>query len=293
MSYADEVFVKMCKRILDKNDMHKCRAIWEDTAEQSSTISDFAVINRYDLRKEFPILTLRKTPLKSAIDEVLWIYQRKSNNIHDLNSHVWDQWADDNGSIGAAYGFQVRSKLRKASIEHIHKDYTEFSNVYLDQTDYVLHELKHNPFSRRIITNLYSVEDTSMMGLEPCAFMMNYKVTKEENSDKLVLNGILYQRSQDVLAANAWNVAQYAALLHMFAQVSNMTAGEFVHVIADCHIYDRHIDIVKELIKRPQYDAPKLIINPNVSNFYEFTPDDFQLVDYEYGEPIKDIDIAV
>ena len=302
MSYADQVFVKMCEDVLSQDNMEKCRAVWKDTNEQSSTISKFAVVNRYDLRKEFPILTLRKTPIKSAIDELLWIYQKKSNNVHDLNSHVWDDWADDNGSIGAAYGYQIGSKLRKATHE-IHEGFATANgfvesgihvyNEFLDQTDFVLHELKYNPFSRRIITNMLSIEDTHMMGLEPCAFMMNYKVTRDKGSDKLVLNAILYQRSQDILAANAWNVVQYAALVHMFAQVSNMIAGEFVHVIADCHIYDRHIDIVKELIKRPQYPAPKLIINPDITDFYSFTPDDFKLENYQYGEPIKGIDVAV
>lgn len=301
MSYADKVFCEMCENVLSKNNMTECRAIWTDTGQQSSTISDFAVVNRYDLKKEFPILTIRPVPLKSAIDEILWIYQKKSNNIKDLNSHVWDDWADKNGSIGAAYGFQVRTQLKKVKVEkEICNDpfeqdsvLIEVSNLYLDQTDYVLHELKNNPFSRRIIINLYNPGQVDLMGLEPCAFMVNFKVTKNEENGKLTLNSILYQRSQDILVANGWNVAQYAALTHMFAQVSDMEVGEFVHVIADAHIYDRHVETVKELIQREQTTAPKLCINPNIKNFYDFKPEDFELIDYKPGPQIKGIDVAV
>lgn len=294
MSYADKVFCEMCENVLKKNNMTECRAIWTDTGEHSSTISDFAVVNRYNLKEEFPILTIRPVPLKSAIDEILWIYQKKSNNIKDLNSHVWDDWADENGSIGAAYGFQVRSQLKKVKTEKIiDNNVTEVSTSYLDQTDYVLHELNHNPFSRRIIINLYNPGQVDLMGLEPCAFMVNFKVTKNEETGKLVLNSILYQRSQDILVANGWNVAQYAALTHMFAHVSDMEVGEFVHVIADAHIYDRHIDTVKELISREQTEAPKLIVNPNIKDFYEFKPTDLKLVNYNPGPQVKGIDVAV
>lgn len=300
MSYADKVFCKMCENVLEKNNMNECRAIWTDTGEKSSTISDFAVVNRYNLNEEFPILTVRPVPIKSAIDEILWIYQKKSNNIKDLNSHVWDEWADDNGSIGAAYGYQVGTQLKKVKVEKIEPDQfnsgvemVTVSHLYLDQTDYVLHELKHNPFSRRIIMNLYHPGQVDLMGLEPCAFLVNFKVTKNNETGNLVLNCVLYQRSQDILVANGWNVVQYAALTHMFAQVSNMEVGEFVHVIADAHIYDRHIETVKELIKRPQFEAPKLAINPKVKNFYDFKPSDFDLLDYKHGEQIKGIDVAV
>lgn len=294
MSYADKVFCEMCQNVLRKNNMTECRAIWADTGEHSSTISDFAVVNRYDLKKEFPILTIRPVPINKAVDEILWIYQKKSNNIKDLHSHVWDEWADENGSIGAAYGFQVATQLRKVKDEYMVDGYfREVTTSYLDQTDYVLHELKHNPFSRRIIINLYNPGQVDLMGLEPCAFMVNFKVTKNENTGKLVLNSILYQRSQDILVANGWNVTQYAALTHMFAHVSNMEVGEFVHVIADAHIYDRHIDIVKELIQRTPTDAPKFWINPDIKNFYDFTSYDLKLIDYRPAPQIKGIDVAV
>lgn len=294
MSYADKVFCEMCENVLKKNNMTECRAVWTDTMQQSYTISDFAVVNRYDLKKEFPILTIRPVPLNNAIDEILWIYQKKSNSIKDLGSHVWDQWADDNGSIGAGYGFQVATQLRKVKDEQmVDEHFIEVITNYLDQTDYVLHELKHNPFSRRIIINLYNPGQVDLMGLEPCAFMVNFKVTKNEETGNLVLNSILYQRSQDILVANGWNVAQYAALTHMFAQVSNMEVGEFVHVIADAHIYDRHIDTVKELIQRPQMEAPKLWINPDVKNFYDFKKYDFKLINYYPGPQIKGIEVAV
>ena len=295
MSYADKLFVKMCEDVLVENNLNECRAVWEDTGEKSSTVSKFAVVNRYDLKKEFPILTIRPVPLKSAIDEILWIYQKKSNNIKDLNSHVWDSWADENGSIGAAYGFQVATQLKKIRVEKQDKDtpYTSVSYSYLDQTDYVLYELKNNPFSRRIIINLYNPGQVELMGLEPCAFMVNFKTTINKNTGKLVLNCILYQRSQDILVANGWNVVQYAALTHMFAQVSDMEVGEFVHVIADAHIYDRHIETTKELIQRPQYEAPILHIDPTIKNFYDFTPDSFTLENYQTNPQIKGIDVAV
>lgn len=294
MAKADNLFIKMCKDVLAEDNLNECRAIWKDSGEQSKTISKFAVVNRYNLKEEFPILTLRPIALKKAIDEILWIYQKKSNNVHDLNSHVWDDWADINGSIGMAYGYQVKSKLRKVYDSVLFDDASiEYSESFLDQTDFVIHELIHNPYNRRIIINLLDVGEVDMMGLEPCAFMVNFKVTDNKETGKHVLNAILYQRSQDILAANGWNVAQYAALVHMFAQVTDMEVGEFVHVIADAHIYDRHIDTVKELMKRKPYPAPKLWINPDVKDFYDFTVDDFKLIDYQHGEPVKGIDVAV
>jgi len=296
MAKADELFIKMCQEVLAEDNLKECRAVWKDTGAYSKTLSKFGVVNRYNLKKEFPILTLRPIPLKKAIDEVLWIYQKKSNNIHDLNSHVWDDWADINGSIGMAYGYQVKSKLRKVP-EHtpvpFDEHVTQYTESFVDQTDYVLHELKHNPYSRRIIINLLDVGDVDMMGLEPCAFLLNFKVTDNVETGKHVLNAVLHQRSQDILAANGWNVVQYAALVHMFAQVSDMEVGEFMHVIADAHIYDRHIDTVKELITRETYPAPKLWINPEVKNFYDFTVDDFKLDEYKHGEVVKGIDVAV
>lgn len=294
MAKADNLFIKMCQDVLAEDNLNECRAIWKDSGEQSKTISKFAVVNRYNLKEEFPILTLRPIALKKAIDEILWIYQKKSNNVHDLNSHVWDDWVDINGSIGMAYGYQVKSKLRKVYDTIMHNDTAgECITTFVDQTDFVIHELIHNPYNRRIIINLLDVGEVDMMGLEPCAFMVNFKVTDNKETGKHVLNAILYQRSQDILAANGWNVAQYAALVHMFAQVTDMEVGEFVHVIADAHIYDRHIDTVKELMQRKPYPAPKLWINPDVKDFYDFTVDDFKLIDYKHGEPVKGIDVAV
>lgn len=294
MAKADNLFIKMCQDVLAEDNLNECRAVWKDSGEQSKTISKFAVVNRYNLKEEFPILTLRPISLKKAIDEILWIYQKKSNNVHDLNSHVWDDWADINGSIGMAYGYQVKSKLRKVYDSVVFDDASiEYSESFLDQTDFVIHELIHNPYNRRIIINLLDVGEVDMMGLEPCAFMVNFKVTDNKETGKHVLNAILYQRSQDILAANGWNVAQYATLVHMFAQVTDMEVGEFVHVIADAHIYDRHIDTVKELMQRKSYPAPKLWINPDVKDFYDFTVDDFKLIDYQHGEPVKGIDVAV
>ena len=276
MSKADKIFVDMCRDIIENGWADtECdvRPKWED-GTPAHTIKKFGVVNRYDLSQEFPILTLRPTYLKSAIDEILWIWQKKSNNIKDLKSHIWDSWADENGSIGKAYGYQMQVKHRYPEGE-------------FDQVDRALFDLKNNPYSRRIMTNIYVHSDLSEMNLYPCAYSMTFNVSGNR------LNAILNQRSQDVLAANNWNVVQYSALLMMFAQVSGLEAGELVHVIADAHIYDRHVPVVKELIERPQFDAPKLIINKDIKNFYDFTVDDFVLENYQTNEQIKNIPIAV
>ena len=282
MSYADKVFVDMCSDIL-KNGIdtkgEKVRPKWDD-GSYAYTIKKFGVVNRYDLKKEFPALTLRKTNLKNCVDEILWIWQKKSNNINDLNSHIWDSWADENGSIGKAYGYQL-------GVKHQYKE------GMMDQVDRVLYDLKNNPYSRRIMTNIYVHQDLHEMNLYPCAYSMTFNVTKNKETGKLVLNGILNQRSQDILTANNWNVCQYAVLLHMFAQVSDMEVGELVHVIADAHIYDKHVPLVEELIAREQHPAPKFWINPEVKNFYDFIVDDFRLDDYVTGPQIKNIPVAV
>lgn len=282
MSYADKVFVAMCQDILENGTSTEgelVRPHWED-GTSAYTIKKFGVVNRYDLSKEFPAITLRKTYIKSATDELLWIWQKKSNNIHDLKSHVWDEWADEDGSIGKAYGYQL-------GVKHQYKE------GMMDQVDRVIYDLKHTPFSRRILTNIYVHQDLHEMNLYPCAHSMTFNVTQKKGDDRLTLNGILNQRSQDVLAANNWNVCQYAVLMHMLAQVCDMRVGELVHVIADAHIYDRHVPIVKELIERPQYDAPKFWLNPDIKDFYQFTTDDIKITDYVTGEQIKDIPIAV
>lgn len=283
MSYADQVFKEMCRDIIENGvstEGEKVRPIWEDTGEPAYTIKKFGVVNRYDLRKEFPALTLRRTALKSAFDEILWIWQKKSNNIHDLNSHIWDSWADENGSIGKAYGYQLGVKHR-------------YKEGEMDQVDRVLYDLKNNPYSRRIMTNLYVHADLHEMNLYPCAYSVTFNVTQRKGESTLTLNAVLNQRSNDVLAANNWNVAQYALLVHMFAQVCGMQVGELVHVIADAHIYDRHIPLVKELIEREPCPAPKVWLNPEVHDFYKFTVDDLHVEDYVTGPQIKNIPIAV
>ena len=282
MSYADRVFIDMCNDILTNGtstEGEKVRPKWEDGAS-AYTIKKFGVVNRYDLSKEFPALTLRRTAIKSCTDEMLWIWQQKSNNIHDLHSHIWDEWADETGSIGKAYGYQIGVK-------------SHYKEGDMDQMDRVLFDLKANPYSRRIMTNTYVFSDLSEMHLYPCAYGVTYNVTKRPGEDRLVLNMILNQRSQDVLAANNWNVCQYAILLMMVAQVSGMVPGDLVHVIADAHIYDRHVDIIRELISRPAYPAPKVSLNPEVTDFYAFTTKDLIVEDYVTGPQIKDIPIAV
>ena len=282
MSKADQLIVSMCKDILDHGtttEGEKVRPRWED-GSPAYTIKNFGITNRYDLREEFPALTLRRTALKSAMDEILWIYQKKSNNINDLNSHIWDQWADESGSIGKAYGYQIAQK-------------SHYPEGEFDQMDRVLYDLEHTPFSRRIMTNMYTFADLHEMNLYPCAYSVTYNVTQGEGDEKPVLNMVLMQRSQDILAANNWNVCQYAILLMMVARHVDMVAGELLHVIVDAHIYDRHVDIVRELIERPQYPAPRVSLNPDVTNFYDFTTDDLIVEDYSHGPQIKNIPIAV
>lgn len=276
MSYADKVFINTCTDIIENGFSDKdlpVRPVWHD-GTPAHTVKKFCIVNRYDLTKEFPILTLRRTAFKSAVDEILWIWQKKSNNIKDLNSHIWDSWADETGSIGKAYGYQL-------GVKHKYKE-GEF-----DQVDRVLYDLKNNPSSRRIMTNIYTFQDLNEMHLYPCAYSMTFNVSGN------ILNGILNQRSNDVAVANNWNVVQYAVLLHMFAQVSGLKAGELVHVIADAHIYDRHIPVVKKMMENPQFDAPNLIINPEVKDFYDFTVDDFVLEDYKYNKIEEKFEVAI
>ena len=276
MSYADNVFIENCRDILENGfstENEKVRPVWED-GTPAYTIKKFGVINRYDLSKEFPILTLRYTNWKAAIDEMLWIWQKKSNRIEDLNSHIWDSWMGEDGTIGKAYGYQL-------GIKH------EYKEGMFDQVDRVIYDLKHNPYSRRIMTNIYVHQDLHEMNLYPCAYSMTFNVVDGK------LNAILNQRSQDTLAANNWNVVQYSVLMHMLAQVSGLKVGELVHVISDMHIYDRHIPLIKELIAREPYAAPKFEINPDIKDFYGFTVDDFNIVDYKHGKSIGKVPIAV
>ena len=276
MSKADVLFVNMCRDIIDNgysSEGQIVRAKWED-GTPAHTIKRFGVINRYDLQEEFPALTLRPTFVKSAVDELLWIWQRKSNNIHDLKPHIWDEWADEDGSIGKAYGYQMGVKYK-------------FAQGEMDQVDNVLWCLKNTPYSRRIMTNIFNFQDLHEMNLYPCAYSVTFNVSGN------VLNAVLNQRSQDMLVANNWNVCQYALLVHMMAQVSGLEPGELVHVIADAHIYDRHIEIVKELIERPQFPAPKFRLNPDVKDFYKFTTDDIEIIDYQKNPQITGIPIAI
>jgi thymidylate synthase len=276
MSYADKLFVNMCQDILDhgfSTEGQKVRPHWED-GSKAYTIKQFGVVNRYDLSKEFPALTLRRTAIKSAVEEMLWIWQKKSNNVHDLKTRIWDAWADESGSIGKAYGYQLGVKYK-------------FKQGEMDQVDNVIYLLKNEPYSRRIMTNIYNFSDLQEMGLEPCAYSMTFNVTGNR------LNAILNQRSQDILAANNWNVVQYAVLVMMLAQVCGFQPGELVHVIADAHIYDRHVDIIRELIRRPQYPAPTVTLNPDVHDFYDFTPDDVIVENYQHGPQVKNIPVAI
>ena len=323
MSYMDKVFKNMCKDVLENGTDtkgEKVRPHWED-GTPAYTIKKFGVCNRYDLRKEFPMLTLRKTPIKNATDEMLWIWQKKSNRIEDLHSHIWDSWADEKGTIGKAYGYQLGLKhpYKDVTVEGVINAFGEYDSMYipdgmdinhfpiakkahavkdkerpvwyLDQVDRVIYDLKNNPFSRRILTSLYNHHDLSEMGLYPCAWSMTFNVTQED--DQLVLNAVLTQRSQDILAANAFNVAQYSVLLMMLAQTCGMIPGELVHMIADAHIYDRHVPMIQELLAREEHSAPKVYLNPEIKNFYDFKVEDLIVEGYEYGPQIKNIPVAI
>lgn len=276
MSSADIAFINTCKDILENGSEVRDEAVrpkWED-GTPAYTKKKFGVVNRYNLEEEFPLITIRPIKLSTAVDEILWIWQKKSNNIHELNSHIWDLWADESGSIGKAYGYQL-------GVKHQYKE------GLFDQVDKVLYDLKNNRCSRRIMTNMYTFADLHEMALYPCAYSMTFNVTDGR------LCAILNQRSQDMLAANAFNVAQYSALVYMLAQVSDLIPGELVHVIADAHIYDRHIPIVEELIKRPVYPAPKVELDKSIHNFYDFTPESFTVSDYQHGEKIGKIEMAI
>ena len=276
MSFADQVFIENCKNIIENGSWDSefnVRPRWQD-GTPAHTVKQFAIVNRYDLEKEFPILTIRKTFFKSAIDEILWIWQKKSNNVNDLKSHIWDSWADETGSIGKAYGYQLGIK-------------NTYPEGEFDQVDRVIYDLKHNPNSRRILTNIYNFADLHEMHLYPCAYSMTFNVKDGK------LNGILNQRSNDMLVANNWNVVQYSVLIYMLAQVSGLKVGELVHVISDAHIYDRHIPIVKQIIENPQYKAPVLKVNPEVKNFYDFKVEDFELVDYQCTPLDQKIEVAI
>jgi thymidylate synthase len=276
MSYADQTFIQNCREILKDGVWDTDQAVrprWEDGAP-AHTVKKFGIVNRYDLRREFPIQTIRQMYFKSSLDELFWIWQKKSNNTRALSSNIWDAWADETGSIGKAYGYQLGVKHRYPEGE-------------FDQVDRVLYDLLHNPASRRIITNLYNHQDLSEMALYPCAYSVTFNVSGG------TLNAILNQRSQDMLTANGWNVMQYAALLHMMAQISGLEAGELLHVIADAHIYDRHVPLVEEIIARTPFDAPKLIVDPGVKDFYAFTRDSFRLEGYQYHPFHQTIPVAV
>lgn len=282
MSKADKIFIESVEDILKNGtttEGEEVRPQWPD-GESAYTIKKFGLTNRYDLREEFPALTLRRTALKSAMDEILWIYQKKSNRVADLSSHIWDSWTDDEGTIGKAYGYQIAQK-------------SQYPEGEMDQMDRVLYDLKHTPFSRRIITSTYTFADLHAMELYPCAYSTTWNVTQTNGEEKLTLNLLLNQRSQDMLTANNWNVAQYALLLMMVAQVSDMIPGELLHVVADAHIYDRHIPLIKELINRKQYPAPVVRLNPDIHDFYAFTTDDLLVENYEHGEQIKNIPVAI
>ena len=276
MSRADRLYIETCRRILTdgvSDEGLPVRPRWQD-GTPAHTKRLFGVVNRYDLREEFPIMTLRRTYFRSCVDELLWIWQKKSNNVHELKSRIWDSWADETGSIGKAYGYQLGKKYR----------FPEGEN---DQVDHVLYALRHDPASRRILTNLYNFEELSEMALAPCAYSMTFQVSGS------TLNAILNQRSQDMLTANNWNVVQYAVLVHMLAQVSGLVAGELVHVIADCHIYDRHIPWVERLLEREPLPAPEFYVNPKIDDFYAFTPEDFSLKNYRYHDFSEKIPVAI
>ena len=328
MSKFDYTFKSMCEDILDSgivSDGETVRPKWEDGSD-AHTVKKFAVVNRYDVGKEFPVPTQRPLAFKSCVEEMLWIWQLHSNNVNDLNTRIWDSWADSDGSIGTAYGYQIGkesfyyiksndivSDIQKAfpNMKYDKDECVLYHDglggghkiflgsvcdgvclVEMNQIDKVIYDLVHTPFSRRIIAHMYNFDELSTMNLYPCAYSCTFNVTVDCRGNK-VLNLLLNQRSQDILAANAWNVSQYSVLLHMVAHHVGMRVGELVHVIADAHIYDRHIPIIQELIERDTYEAPTFRLNKSVKDFYDFTVDDVSLINYKHGDAIKGVPIAV
>ena len=317
MSYADKAFKEICNEIINygvSDEGQDVRTVWEDTGEKAHTLKKFGIVKKYDLRKEFPAITVRKTALKSAFKEILWIWQMKTSNLDALGLKIWDQWKDENNTIGRAYGYQIREsylhhKIKCESEEDTTKKFYETEDLIrkenypsfypaaskeakevsctMDQTDAILYDLKHNPYSRRIIGHMWNQKELWAMQLMPCCWGIMLDVTPPKKGGKPVLNMTLIQRSSDVVVANNWNVCQYALLLMMFAQVSNMEAGELVHVMNNAHIYDRHIDIAKELVEREEHPAPSVHLNPAVKDFYKFTVDDLEIRNYETGEQVK------
>ena len=300
MSLADKYFKEAANKILTEgysDESMQVRPHWED-GTPAHTIKTFCYVCRYDLSKEFPILTLRRQAFKTMIKELLWMWQMKSNNINDVDFHIWDQWADENGSIGKTYSYQLAQKYGHHKIKE-GEDLSSYPSaeigndgwVYLDQVDGVLYDLKNNPASRRIITNMWQIKDLKDMNLAPCVYETLWDITPDGK-----LNMTLIQRSGDMCAAAApggFDTIEYATLLYLMAHVCGYKPGEFVHIVNNLHIYDRHIDIIKKVCNNPEYDAPKLWINTDKTDFYDFTIDDFKLIDYQSTKLEEKIEVAI
>ena len=269
MSYADTLFKQEINEILTNgfNDKdYPVRPKWPD-GTPAHTIKTFCAVRRYDLSKEFPILTLRQQAFKGVVRELLWMWQKKSNVVDELgpSASIWRAWEWPDGTIGKTYGYQLGKK-------------SDYGYGEFDQVDNLLYLLKNKPMDRRMIVTMWCPQDLKEMALPPCVYESIWDVSNGK------LNCTLIQRSGDVLAAassGGWDTMEYAILVHMIAQVCGYQVGELVHIVHNLHIYDRHVEAVKEVMQNPEYPAPTLWINPDVKDFYAFTEDDFKLIDYQ------------
>ena len=280
MSKADQFFRDQMKVIRETgfNDKDfKVRAKWEADNAPAHTVKTFGYVTRYDLSKEFPILTLRSQGFKGAVKECLWIFQKKSTNINDLGLHIWDAWADENGDLGRTYAYSLREKI-------------QYPEGAFDQVDYLLYQLKNNPMDRRMMLQLFDPHNVIHTKLPPCVMTYLFDVAGGK------LNMTVIQRSADALAAGAaggWDEVGEAVLQHMLAQVSGLQVGTMVHLVNNLHVYDRHMQYIDEILANPEYESPVLKVNPNVTNFYDFKPEDFELVGYKSTKLSTKFDVAV
>jgi thymidylate synthase len=281
MNSADKQYLDLVRNIIENgysDEGENVRPKWAD-GTPAYTKSLISCKMQFD-NSEVPILTTKQVAWKTAIKELLWIWQMKSNRIEDLhkmNVHIWDEWEIKEGkwagTIGPAYGYQLGKKCRKVNGE------------LLDQVDYLLWSLKNNP-SRRMITTLWDKDDLDEMALTPCVWKTNWLVKGRK------LHLIVGIRSNDMALGNPFNVFQYSVLQRMIAQVTGYELGTLNFDIDDAHVYDRHIEPLKQQLKREPYSAPKLWINPEITNFYDFTPDDFKLIDYKHHPKIE-MEVAI
>jgi len=276
------------------------RAVWKD-GTPAYTKALLNVQMKFDNGKEITILSQKRVPQKDPVNEIFWIWRDKSNDVQalrDMGCKVWDEWMKEDGTIGKAYGWQLRNKYRKVRItdDLMHMTFNgELSHnyevdgygyTYLDQVDYLIYTLKTNPSSRRIKTTLWCVEDLDDMALEPCVYDTHWQLL----GGKLHLT--VNVRSNDLGLGNPYNVYQYSILHRLIAQATGHTVGTICFNIDNAHIYDRHIDDLLEQVDKPMHDAPEVWINPEITSFYDFKIEDIKLIGYTHEKSIR-MEVAI